>query len=213
MDAKTLAKACSLPANVAADFAPFLDEAFLRFDINTPQRQAAFLGQCAHESAGFTRLEENLNYSAQGLIKTWPSRFKTLDAAKQLERQPTKIANLVYAKRLGNGASATGDGWRYRGRGLLQITGFSNYRAASLALGVGDLLVRQPDQVAKPKHACMTAAWFWSINKLNQLADGGYQAKISRAINLGDPNAKQVAIGESDRLARVLCAEGAICRA
>jgi putative chitinase len=111
-----------------------LTAAFNRFDINTPERQAAFIGQCAHESGGFKTLQENLNYSAKGLHATWPSRFASEADAQPFHRNPEKIANKVYSGRMGN--TDEGDGWKYRGRGLIQLTGKDNYRLASDALDV-----------------------------------------------------------------------------
>jgi len=170
-----------------------LNATFDRFDINTPERQAAFLGQCGHESAGFKTLQENLNYSAEGLQKTWPKRFPALADAEPYARQPEKIANKVYAGRNGNGDEASGDGWRYRGRGCIQLTGKANYSAAGDALDV-DLLA-DPDIVATSQYAALTAGWFWSIHDLNPLADARDDLAITKKIN-GGTN------GLDDRIAR-----------
>ena len=113
-----------------------LNAAMVKFEINTPVRAAAFLAQTAHESAEFRTLVENLNYSAAGLCKTWPNRFASLDFAKPYDRNPELIANYVYAKRLGNGDVASGDGWRFRGRGLIQLTGRGNYRSCGTAIAL-----------------------------------------------------------------------------
>lgn len=160
----------------------------LRFSLTTPARQSAFLAQAAHESAGFTRLTENLNYSATGLAATWPGRFRGADGqpnalAQALHRRPEAIANLVYASRMGNGPEASGDGWRYRGRGLLQITGRAQYQRCGAALGLP--LVEQPDLLAQPEPAVLSAAWFWQVNGLNELADAGDFEAITRRINGG----------------------------
>jgi putative chitinase len=170
-----------------------LNETFERFDINTPERQAAFIGQCGHESGGFKILQENLNYSAEGLQKTWPKRFPTLEDAQPYARQPEKIANKVYAGRNGNGDEASGEGWRYRGRGCIQLTGKANYNAAGDALGV-DFLA-DPDVVATPQYAALTAGWFWFIHDLNSLADARDDLAITKKIN-GGTN------GLDDRIAR-----------
>jgi len=100
-----------------------------QYDINTPERIAAFISQCAHESGNFARLNENLNYSAEALQKVWPRHFPNKEIAEQYARQPEKIANRAYANRMGNGDESSGDGWKYRGRGLIQLTGFTNYSA------------------------------------------------------------------------------------
>ena len=170
-----------------------LNATFDRFAINTPQRMAAFIGQCGHESAGFRTLNENLNYSAQGLRNTWPKRFPDDATANAYARQPEKIANKVYADRMGNGNEASGEGWRYHGRGLIQLTGKANYQAAGTALGVD--LVSSPDQVAAPEYAALTAGWFWDSHKLNALADKQDNTGITKAINGGT-------LGLDDRVAR-----------
>ena len=142
---------------------------------------AAFIGQCSHESGGFRTLNENLNYSAQGLRNTWPSRFPDDATANAYARQPEKIANKVYGGRMGNGPEASGDGWRYHGRGLIQLTGKANYQAAGAALGVD--LVANPDLAATPKYAALTAGWYWDTHKLNALADKQDNTAITKAIN------------------------------
>lgn len=162
--------------------------AVIRFSLTTPTRQSAFLAQAGHESAGFTRLTENLNYSATGLAATWPGRFRGADGqpnalARALNRRPEAIANVVYANRMGNGPEASGDGWRYRGRGLLQITGRAQYERCGAALGLP--LVEQPDLLAQPEPAVLSAAWFWQVNGLNELADAGDFEAITRRINGG----------------------------
>lgn len=151
------------------------------FAIDTRQRVAAFIGQCAHESAGFTRMEENLRYTTPKRIMQMFSRVRTLEQAQALVAKPEALANVVYASRLGNGPQATGDGWRYRGRGLIQLTGREIYRRAAndLARPYED----QPDLVAQPSDACLTAAWFWFGNGLNSKADMGDTRAITRAIN------------------------------
>lgn len=159
--------ACVDPAN----WVPALNGAMTRFDITNAKRMAAFLAQIAHESGQLTRLSENLNYSAKRLMQVWPNRFPTTEKALQYERNPEKLANYVYAKRIGNGDEASGDGWNYRGRGIIQLTGRGNYRAA--AQGVGLPLEEQPDLLVQPEPAALSAAWFWKSHGLNELADDG----------------------------------------
>jgi len=146
-----------------------LNNAMTAFDINSSGRIAAFLAQVAQESGQLTRLLENLNYSAKRLTQVWPGRFTSIDKAQQYANNPEKLANYVYAKRLGNGDEANGDGWRYRGRGLIQLTGRGNYRAA--AQGIGLPLEEQPDLLIQPAAAALSAAWFWKSHGLNELAD------------------------------------------
>ncbi|HCT4984472.1 TPA: glycoside hydrolase family 19 protein [Pseudomonas aeruginosa] len=173
---------------VVGVFLPALNRAMLQFDIQSGVRQAAFLAQVGHESAQLTRLVENLNYSAQGLANTWPGRYRGADGqpnalAQRLARNPRAIANNAYAARNGNGDEASGDGWRYRGRGLLQITGRSNYRAAGDGLGLP--LEAEPELLEQPEHAARSSAWWWSTHGLNELADRGEFAAITRRINGG----------------------------
>lgn len=146
-----------------------LSEAMDRFAISTPARAAAFLAQIAHESGELRRLVENLSYSADRLMVVWPKRFPTLASAEPYERQPEKLANYVYASRLGNGDTASGDGWRFRGRGLLQITGRGNYRACGLALPFP--LEVQPELLVAPPIASLAAGQFWRSRGCNELAD------------------------------------------
>ncbi len=157
--------ACS---NVTA-WVTALNNAMSRFDITGGQRMAAFLAQVAHESGQLARLSENLNYSAKRLMQVWPSRFPTLEKAQKYEKNPEKLANYVYAGRLGNGDEASGDGWRFRGRGLIQLTGRGNYRAAGQ--GIGLPLEEQSDLLGQPEAAALSAAWFWKSHGLNELAD------------------------------------------
>jgi putative chitinase len=158
-----------------------LNTTFDRFDISNPFRQAAFIGQAAHESGNFKMLVENLNYRAETLMKVWPKRFPTLEFAKQYERDPKKIANSVYANRMGNRDEASGDGFRFRGRGLFQTTGHAGYYHAGQALG--EDFVMQPDLVATPQYAALTAGFFWSTHKLNQYADSRDYRTMTKKIN------------------------------
>lgn len=147
-----------------------LNAAMARFEINTPTRMAAFLAQLAHESGETTRLTEGLHYSRpERLCAVWPKRFPTTAAALPYIKNPEKLANYVYANRGGNGDAASGDGWRYRGRGLFQLTFRDNYRLAGNALNLP--LVENPDLVIKPEVAALTAANYWQRLGLNALAD------------------------------------------
>jgi len=160
-----------------------LNETFARFDISTPARQAAFIGQASHESGNFKTLEENLQYRAETLMRVWPKRFPTLEFAKQYEKNPKKIANSVYSNRMGNRDEASGDGHRFRGRGLFQLTGHSNYFHAGKALG--EDFVMNPDLVATPMYAALTAGFFWNTHKLNQYADARDYVTMTKKINGG----------------------------
>jgi putative chitinase len=149
-------------------FEPLL-ETFDKYQINTPKRQACFIGQTMHESGSFKFTKENLNYSAKALMATWPSRFPDLDTAMQYERQPEKIANKVYSGRMGN--TEDGDGAKYIGRGLIQVTGKENYTHCGEALGID--LVANPQLLEEPRYAALSAGWFWNKKGLNALADEG----------------------------------------
>lgn len=164
-----------------------------QFEINTPRRIAAFLAQCAHESGGFTRLVENLNYSAEALMRVWPKRFPTMEIAMRYNRNPEKIANSVYASRMGNGPEESGEGWKYRGRGLKQLTGKSNYVACGKGLGID--LVADPELLVSPGFAALSAGWFWKTNNCSPLADAKEFELLTKRINGG-------LIGLADRKAR-----------
>jgi len=168
-----------------------LNETFAKFNINSVRQQAAFLGQCGHECGNFKVFEENLNYRAETLMKLWPKRFPTLEFAKQYEKNPKKIANSVYASRMGNRDEASGDGYRFRGRGAIQLTGHSGYYHAGQACGVD--FVMNPDLVATPKYALMTAGWFWSTHGCNPLAENADWVGLTKKINGGT-------IGLQDRI-------------
>jgi putative chitinase len=141
-----------------------------KFQINTPLRLAHFLAQCGHESGGFRVTQENLNYSAKGLMGIFKKYFPTEAIANQYQRNPQKIANKVYANRMSNGDEASGDGFKFRGRGYIQLTGRDNYTQFGKA--IGEDIAGNPDSVSS-KYALLSAAWFWSKNGLNKLADGG----------------------------------------
>ena len=165
---------------VAGVFIPVLNTAMSRYQIIGTKRIAAFIAQVGHESGQLTRLAENLNYSVDALRRNWPSRFD-VELASAVARKPEQIANIAYGNRMGN--TAPGDGWKYRGRGLIQITGKNNYRACGEALGLD--LIAQPELLERPQHACMSAAWFWANNGLNTLADAGKFDAITQRINGG----------------------------
>jgi putative chitinase len=158
-----------------------LNQVFVKYDINTPKRQAAFIGQCAVESANFTRLQENLNYSAQRLTQVWPSRFPNINMAEAYAHSPEKLADFVYAGRMGN--LQDGDGWKFHGRGLIQLTGRENY--ANCGSGVGVDLIDNPDLLLTPKYAALSAGWFWNKKGLNTLADTQEYGAMTRRINGG----------------------------
>lgn len=190
MTPQELQQAMGCTATIAAQWAQPLTAACKKFDINTPARIAAFIAQIGHESASLLTLSENLNYSAQGLANTWPRRF-AVDSSQSppqpnkeallIARNPEAIANSVYANRLGN--NAAGDGWKYRGRGPIQITGKSNYTDAGKGIGVD--LVKNPEKALQPDIGAMIAAWFWSTRGLNSLIDAGQFDKVTRIINGG----------------------------
>ena len=160
-----------------------LNATFNRFGINTPKQQAAFIGQCGHECGNFRILEENLNYKAATLMKLWAKRFPSLEIANQYAGNPKKIANMVYASRMGNRDEQSGDGYRFRGRGCIQLTGSANYFHAGQALGID--FMSDPDQVATPKFAALTAGWFWSTHNCNALAEAADWTGLTKKINGG----------------------------
>lgn len=158
-----------------------LNETFAKYEINTPKRQACFMGQTMHESMNYKATKENLNYSARALMNTWPSRFPSLDVASQYERQPEKIASKVYVGRLGN--ETPEDAAKYIGRGLIQVTGKENYKHCSDALGVD--LIAQPQLLEEPRYAALSAGWFWGKRGLNSLADSMDIETMTKRINGG----------------------------
>jgi putative chitinase len=160
-----------------------IDQLLPEYDITTPARVAAFVAQCAHESGNFAFIKENLNYKAVSLMKTFGKYFPTMDLALQYEKRPEKIANRVYANRMGNGDEASGDGYRFCGRGLIQLTGRDNYTffAGSLGIPVEDA----SEYLATFEGAAQSACWFWETNNLNRFADAGDIKGLTRAINGG----------------------------
>jgi putative chitinase len=168
-----------------------LEQCLPDYDINTPERVAAFLAQTAHESGGYRAIKENLNYRAVSLRKTFPKYFPTDELANAYAQQPEKIANRVYANRMGNGDEASGDGYRYCGRGLIQLTGKQNYQ------NFADSIEITPEEVseflATFEGAVQSACWFWEANNLNQWADKGDILTLTKRINGGT-------IGLEDRI-------------
>lgn len=160
----------ALPKCKNADkWAAALNAAFDKYEINSKARIASFLAQTGHESGHFNTLVENLNYSASRLVAVWPKRFRDIDFASKYAHNPEKLGNYVYANRIGNDTEESGDGYKYRGRGLIQLTGRSNYSAASKALSVD--LINNPDMLLTPEIAAISAGWFWASRGLNELAD------------------------------------------
>lgn len=167
-----------------SEFVKVFNEWSDKFDITTPLRTAHFLAQCWHESSGLRAMEENLNYSESRLIQVFPKYFNVRNAYLYANR-PEKIANRVYANRMGNGSEGSGDGWRYRGRGVFQLTGRSNYMAyAESPFCVGDLM-RHPEWLTKSPGAYKSAMWFWWKNRLNNYADRDYVKAVTLRINGG----------------------------
>jgi putative chitinase len=163
-----------------------LEQLFPDYDINTPKRMAAFIAQCAHESGGFMVLKENLNYKPASLRKLFSKYFPTDELANQYCSKPNKqaaIANRIYGNRMGNGDESSGDGYRFCGRGLIQLTGRSNYQsfADSLEMNIDDV----PEYLATFEGAAQSACWFWETNKLNQWADAGDILTLTKRINGG----------------------------
>lgn len=167
----------------------FLNRTMNRYSITSKVRQAAFLAQIGHESAGLTQLVENMNYSAEGLMKTWPGRFKgpdgkPNDVALALHRKPRAIACKVYANRMGNDDEASCDGWKYRARGYIGTTGRDNYRVAGVALNLP--LISQPELLEIPENAFYASGFFWFTNGCNELADEGDFRALTKRINGGE---------------------------
>jgi putative chitinase len=180
----TPALLCTVTTPELADkWSDALNETCERFAIDSPCRIAGFISNTAHESGGFKFVKENLNYSAASLMRVWSSRFPTLEIAQRYAMNPEKIANRAYADRMGNRDEASGDGWKYIGRGLIQLTGKNNYVAYSMACD--NEALTKPEIVEQPKYAAESAGWFWSVNRLNQLADAQDITGMCRRINGG----------------------------
>lgn len=160
-----------------------LNDTFAKFEINTPKRMAAFIGQCAHESRNFTALEEDLRYSAVRINQIW-KRITLAKAQEAVSKGKQAIAELIYGNRADLGNTQPGDGGKFFGRGIIQLTGRANYTAFANAIGKPEI-VENPSLVATPEYACLSAGWFWSTRKLNTLADSGDYTTITRRINGG----------------------------
>jgi putative chitinase len=209
-------RAAGVSQELAERWLPHVQGALARFGINTPMQVAAWIAQCAHESAGFKTLTENLNYSADTMAAVWPTRFAVQEPdpkrpgktrakkdakgknipnkfALALHRQPEAIANTVYANRMGNGNIESGDGWRHRGMGLKQLTGKDNQKRCGDALGMD--FIKNPELLLTPEGASLSAAWFWSVNKCGPIADSGDFVALTKRINGGT-------IGLEDRTKR-----------
>lgn len=163
-------------------WADALNNAIQRWNIGTPERLAMFLAQCAHESGGFKHLVENLRYSKEALVKTWPTRFTAADAAR-MEYDERAIAERAYGGRLGNAMEGLGDGYRFRGRGIIQLTGRDNYTRCGQAIGLD--LAAHPEMLEQPLWAAISAGWFWATNGCNELADAGDYLAVTKRINGG----------------------------
>lgn len=183
MTPQTLLQIMPKAAAKAALFLAPLNDAMAEFDIDTPQRQAMFLAQLAHESGELTRTVENLRYSPARIMEVFPRHVSSWRDADALSKSPQKLASRVYGGRMGNGDEASGDGYRYRGRGLIQLTGRDNYRLAGSALHLP--LLDRPELLEQPEAACRSAAWFWFSNGCNALADKGDFLATTRRINGG----------------------------
>jgi putative chitinase len=194
LSVEQLAAIMQCPVQRAVAWQPHLEETIKRYSINTNSRLAMFLAQIGHESGSLARVEENLNYtSPERLQQIFPRHFTTLDMARQYVGKPEWIGSRVYANRLGNGPEATGDGFRYRGRGLIQVTGKANYAEMAYLLALP--LVGQPELLMLPQNAALSAGAFWNARQLNRFADAGQFEQTTRIINGG-------LHGHTDRVAR-----------
>lgn len=197
MNAEQLQRAVGCSMMTAATWVPHIEAAMFRFGVESLDERAAFIAQCAHECGRFARLEENLNYSAQRLTEVFPRRFPDLRSATYYEHAPQKLGNYLYANRNGNGPESTGDGFRYRGRGALQVTGRQNYYATGLKTGLP--LMTMPEMLAEPGPAALSAGAYWVTNDLNNVLNlHGFDA-LSKAINIGKWNSTTVPNGNQDR--------------
>lgn len=177
-----------------------LNAAMARFGINTPARIAAFIANVAHESGHFTKAREGLDYRAERLPQVWPSRFKTAEQAQRMAHNPELLANYVYANRMGNGDITSGDGYKYRGAGWLQLTGKDNQLACARHFGIAPGEIGE--WLATPTGAALSAAWQWQRSGCNELADAGKFDAVCDVINIGHQTGKVGdAIGYGERLA------------
>jgi putative chitinase len=175
-----------------------LNRAFAKFEIDTPLRIAMFLAQVGHESGGLKFTKENLNYSGDRLLVVFPTHFDGSDDMSTFNRKPEKIANRVYCNRMGNGDEASGDGYKFRGRGLIQLTGKNNYTRFAEAIGkdIDDVV----EYAETPEGAAMSAGWFWSSNNLNRAADAGDVLAATKRINGGTNGLAQRQIAYNEAL-------------
>ena len=180
--------------HIGAEWLDGLNATFERFDIMNPLRKAAFIGQCGHESNNFKTLEENLHYSAGALMRVWPSRFPDANTAEKYANNPEAIANKVYGGRADLGNTEDGDGWKFHGRGVIQLTGRSNYQVCGDALS--QPFTSQPSLLLEPEWACMSAGWFFNKKGLNALADQEDWTTMTKRINGGT-------LGLDDRINRI----------
>jgi len=192
MEAQQLAEAAKIDIGHAEALIGAMNMAIEKADLSTPERLAAFIAQCGHESDSFRFMEENLNYKAESLCRTWPSHFNA-ENAEEYAHNPEKIANRAYANRMSNGDEESGDGWNYRGRGWLQTTGKAGYEQLSDATQID--FVSNPDAVATPEGSAISAAVFWEKHNLNRHVDNNDFTGLTKAINGGT-------IGQEDRMAR-----------
>lgn len=168
-----------IPAKVVHELPAVIE----KYDINTPLRLAHFLAQCAHESGNFKQVTENLLYNPTRLMQVWPRLFPTLLSTKAYAYKPEAIANRVYAGKIGNGTEKSGDGWKYRGRGYIQLTGKANYQSFANYAKLPSILMN-PDLVAI-EYPLQSAAWFWITKKLNEVADTNDVARVTKIVNGG----------------------------
>ncbi len=178
-----LAAAAGITDDAAVMWRPFLCDAGAVFGITSPKCVAAFLAQVGHESNGFASLAENLNYSSKALCTVFKKYFPTEESTKGFSRNPERIASRVYADRMGNGNEGTKDGWKYRGRGLIQITGKTNYAECGQMLGLD--LLHAPHLLETPKYAALSAAWYWHSRGLTPIAEDGHFELLTKKINGG----------------------------
>jgi putative chitinase len=174
--------ASGVSVTLAKMFAEPLKASMALYDISTPERQAGFLTQCIYESERFTSLEENLYYTTEGAARRAFGK-RIVPHLSRVLRNPKAMANFAYAGRNGNGDEASGDGWRYRGRGPFQLTGKANYMKASVGVGLGAVYLHSPELVAAPSDGCLVAAWYWQSNGCNQLVDQGRFDATTTVIN------------------------------
>lgn len=207
LTAKQLAQIMQCPLTRAQRWAAPLNAAMKRFGINTPVRTAYFLAQVGHESLSLSRIEESLSYSRERLLEVF-GRYVAAPEAASFVHQPTKLGNRVYANRNGNGNEASGDGFRYRGRGPMMHTGRGNYR--HIGQLIGQPLEDMPRLLIEPEIGAMGAAAFWHDNSLNAYADQRDVLAVSRVVNLGNARSRATPNGMADRIARTTRALAAL---